>query len=55
MKIETTNITSLTLSLVSGRNSNTGDCAAQVVIETFTLPIGKMIVKLGGSLIQMVV
>ena len=54
MKVETTNITSLTLSLVSG-GIRTPEIAAQVVIETFTLPIGRMIVKLGGSLIQMVV
>ena len=32
-----------------------GRLRCQSVIETLALPIGKMIVKLGGSLVQMVV
>ena len=34
----------------NGRDSNMGDCGAKSVIETFTLPSGKIVVKLGGIL-----
>ena len=51
MKVETTNLTSLPLCLaVSGFEHGRLRCKS--MIETFTLPIGRMIVKLGGSLMM---
>ena len=51
MKVETTNLISLPLCLaVSGFEHGRLRCKS--MIETFTLPIGRMIVKLGGSLMM---
>ena len=44
VKVETTNLTTTLPGI--GRESNTGVC--KTVIEAFTLPIGEIILKLGG-------
>ena len=53
MKVETTNLNLPLCLTVIGIQHRRLRCKS--VIETFTLTIGKMIVKLGGSLVQIVV
>ena len=54
MKVGTTNLTSLPLCLAVVEIRKREIAVQVIVFETFTIPIGRMIVIHGGSLIQIV-